>query len=94
MRHICIAAILATTALSSSAFRAPEPGRAPAFRSWTYSRIAARSSSVNPLDALLGAGLLLALFWGSFFAGFLLAIVPLASASALKLFVVVAGLEK
>src|SRR4030095_3916306 len=70
-----ISAIFASTALSSFAF----PPRA-AFSSWARSRIAARSSSVNPLDALALAEALLSGFWGvPFFAGFLLAMCPLIS---------------
>ncbi len=58
----CISAIFASTALSPSAF----------FSSWARSFIAARSSSVNPLDAL--PAVLLADFCVPFIAGFLSAI--------------------
>src|SRR5437870_11228053 len=47
-----ISAIFASTALSPSALVARGPRRAAAFSSWARSLIAARSSSVNPLDAL------------------------------------------
>src|SRR5262245_50660921 len=47
-----ISAILASTSLSPAALPARGPRRASAFSSWTRSFIAARSSSVNPLDAL------------------------------------------
>src|SRR5437899_8070378 len=57
-----IAAIFASTALSPSALSARGPRRAAAFFSWRYSFIAARSSSVNPLDALPSAVVLLADF--------------------------------
>ena len=70
-----IAAILASTALSSSAFRAVGSGRVLAFRSWMYSRIAARSSSVNPLLTLPAGVVLLTDFCVFFFAGFFSAIV-------------------
>ena len=43
-----ISAIFASTSLSPSAL----PARAVAFSSWARPLIAARSSSVNPLDAL------------------------------------------
>src|SRR6266511_1729857 len=66
-----IAAIFASTALSPSAL----PAREPAFSSWARSLIAARSSSVNPLDFLLTAVALLGDFFVPFFAGFLSAIV-------------------
>src|SRR5262245_24415435 len=48
----CIAASFASTSLSPSALSARGPRRAAAFSSWARSLIAARSSSVNPLDAL------------------------------------------
>src|SRR5882672_5342390 len=48
-----ISAIFASTSRSPSAFFARGPRRASAFSSWTRSFIAARSSSVNPLAALL-----------------------------------------
>src|SRR5437868_3867885 len=70
-----IAAIFASTSLSSPASPALVPGRASAFNSWARSRIAARSSVVNPLDALPVAVVLLADFGESFFADFFLAIV-------------------
>ena len=66
-----IAAIFASTALSSSAV----PERAAAFRSSACSRIASRSSSVNTLDALPIAVVLLADFCVAFFVGFFSAIV-------------------
>src|SRR5262249_9422486 len=47
-----ISAIFASTSLSPSALSAPGWRRAAGFCSWTCSLIAARSSSVNPLDAL------------------------------------------
>jgi hypothetical protein len=47
------------------------PRRASAFNSWARSLIAARSSSVNPLDFLLFAVVLLADFCVPFFAGLL-----------------------
>src|SRR5205814_4047018 len=47
-----ISAILASTSLSPSAWSARWPWRASAFSSWARSFIAARSSSVNPLDVL------------------------------------------
>src|SRR5438874_1076726 len=47
-----ISAILASTSLSPSARSARAPRRASAFHSWTCSFIAACSSSVNPLDSL------------------------------------------
>src|ERR687885_376204 len=47
-----ISAIFASTSLSPSALSARGPRRAAAFSSWARSRIAARSSSVNPFDAL------------------------------------------
>ena len=46
-----ISAIFASRSVSPSAFLARGPRRAAAFSSWARSRIAARSSSVNPLDA-------------------------------------------
>src|SRR5258706_2433661 len=55
-----IAAIAASTALSPSAFSLF--ARASAFSSWARAFIAARSSSVNPLDFLLIALVLLAAF--------------------------------
>src|SRR5881628_143014 len=54
-----ISAIFASTEPSPST---PGPGPAVAFSSWTRSFIAARSSSVNPLDFLLIAVVLLADF--------------------------------
>ena len=50
------------------------PRRASAFSSWARSFIATRSSSVNPVDAVPVAVLLLADFCVPFFAGFLSAI--------------------
>src|SRR3972149_3109114 len=55
-----ISAIFDSTALSPSALSARGPRRAPAFSSWARSFIATRSSSVNPLDVLPIAVLLLA----------------------------------
>src|SRR4029450_10352009 len=61
----CIAAIFASTSPSPSAlFLLP---RSSAFSSWARSFIAARSSSVNPLDVLLITVALLADFCVSFF---------------------------
>src|SRR5881296_3052142 len=62
-----ISAIFASTALSPSALSARGPRAADTFFSWRYSFIAARSSSVNPVNFLLTALLLLADFWVSFF---------------------------
>src|SRR5437773_8411933 len=62
-----ISAIFASTALSPSALSARGPRSADAFISWTWSFIAARSSSVNPLNFLLVAVVLLADFWVSLF---------------------------
>jgi hypothetical protein len=70
-----IAAIFASTALSSLAFPARGPERAAALISWARSRIAARSSSVNPVGFLPIALVLLANFGVCFFAGFFSAIV-------------------
>src|SRR5439155_20472863 len=67
-----ISAIFASTSLSPSAFSARGPRRASAFSSWKRSFIAARSSSVNPLDAL--PVVLVADCCVPFFAGFLSAI--------------------
>src|SRR3954471_17028237 len=64
-----ISAIFASTSLSPSALPARGPRRAGAFSSWARARIAARSSSVNPLDAL--PVVLLADCCVAFFAGFL-----------------------
>src|SRR5947208_2669812 len=61
-----ISAIFASTALSPSALSARGPRSADAFRSWRYSFIAVRSSSVNPLNFLLVAVALLADFCVSF----------------------------
>src|SRR5437867_3069434 len=61
-----ISAIFARTALSPSALSARGPRPADAFRSWRYSFIAARSSSVNPLNFSLTAVVLLADFCVSF----------------------------
>ena len=62
----CISAIFASTSLSPSALFLFV--RASAFSSCARSFIAARSSSVNPLDFLLVAVVLLADFCVSFFA--------------------------
>ena len=59
-----ISAIFASTTLSPSAL----PARS-AFSSWARSFIAARSWSVNPLDFVLLAAVLLAEFCVPFFAG-------------------------
>ena len=67
-----ISAIFASTSLSPSALPARGPRRASAFSSWARSLIAARSSRVNPLDALPVA--LLADCRVPFLAGFLSAI--------------------
>jgi hypothetical protein len=67
-----ISAIFASTSLSASALPAGGPRRAAAFSSRARSLIAARSSSVNPLDAL--PVVLLADCCVAFFAGFLSAI--------------------
>jgi hypothetical protein len=64
-----ISAILASTALSPSAF--PFFARASAFSSLARSFIAARSSSEKPADVLPVAVVLLADFWVSVIAGFL-----------------------
>src|SRR5215472_3532741 len=63
----CISAILASTSLSPSSVLARAPRRAAAFCSWARWRIAARSSSVKPPDALPVAPW--ADFWVSFIAG-------------------------
>src|SRR5438093_2780185 len=70
----CIAAIFASTSPSPSAlpFFPRGPRRASAFSSWARSFIAARSSSVNPLDTL--TVVLLADCCVPFFAGFVSAI--------------------
>src|SRR5262249_38320982 len=66
----CIAAIFASTSLSPSVLRLS--ARVSAFSSWARSFIAARSSSVNPLDFLpIGVGLLTDLCV-PFFAGWLI----------------------
>src|SRR6266545_3455222 len=70
-----ISAIFASTSLSPSALPARGPRRAAAFSSWARSLIAARSSSVNPLDAL--PVVLLADCCLPVFAGFLSAIAKL-----------------
>src|SRR6266536_3221615 len=70
-----ISAIFASTALSPSALSARGPRRVAAFSSWTRSFIAPRSSSVNPLNVLPIATVLLADFCVAFVPGFLLAIV-------------------
>src|SRR5207247_4459324 len=62
-----ISAIFASTSPSPSAWSARWPRRASAFSSWARSFIAARSSSVNPLDFVLVAAVLLADFCVSFF---------------------------
>src|SRR5438105_10520962 len=64
-----ISAIFASTSLSPSALSARGRRRAADFSSWARSLIAARSSSVNPLDAL--PVVLLADFCVSFIGGFL-----------------------
>src|SRR5438105_5911497 len=69
-----ISAIFASRSLSPSALPARGPRRAAAFSSWARSRIAARSSSVNPLDAL---PVLLEDCCVPIFAGFLSAIAKL-----------------
>src|SRR6266511_514363 len=63
-----ISAIFASTALSPSALSARGPRRASAFSSWARSFIADRSSSVNPLDFLPLAVVVLADFCVAFFA--------------------------
>ncbi len=63
-----IAAICASTALSPSALSTRGPRRPSAFSSWSRSRIATRSSSVNPWDVLPIALVLLADFRVPFFA--------------------------
>src|SRR5947209_4141025 len=70
-----ISAIFASTSLSPSALPARGPRRAAAFSSWARSFIAARSSSVNPLDVLRVAVALLADFCVPFLEGFLSGIV-------------------
>src|SRR5437870_30443 len=62
-----ISAIFASTALSPSALSACGPRPADVFSSWTRSFIAARSSSMNPVNFLLIAVVLLADFCVSFF---------------------------
>src|SRR6266516_6388788 len=64
----CISAIFASTSLSPSALSARGPRRPATFSSWARSFIAARSSSVNPLDFLPIAVVLLADFCVAFFA--------------------------
>src|SRR5437867_9381369 len=61
-----ISAIFASTTLSPSALSARGPRLADVFSSWTRSFIAARSSSVNPVNFLLLAVVLLADFCVSF----------------------------
>src|SRR3989449_1775450 len=61
-----ISAIFASRALAPSALSARGPRPADAFRSWRYSFIAARSSSVNALNFSLIAVVLLADFCVSF----------------------------
>src|SRR6266540_2884685 len=61
-----ISAIFASTALSPSALSARGPRRAAAFSSWARSFIATRSSSVNPLNVLPIAVVLLADFCVAF----------------------------
>src|SRR6266487_2470926 len=73
-----ISAIFASTSLSPSALPARGPRRAAAFSSWARSLIAARSSSVNPLDA--SPVVLLADCCVPVFAGFLSAILKHLSA--------------
>src|SRR5438105_2230538 len=74
-----ISAIFASTSLSPSALPARGLRREAAFSSWARSLIAARSSSVNPVDAL--AVVLLADCCVAFFAGFLSAIAKLLRAT-------------
>src|SRR3989449_10079493 len=62
-----ISAIFASTALSSTSLSARGPRAADAFSSLTWSCIAARSSSVNPVNFLLTVVVLLADFCVSFF---------------------------
>src|SRR5881296_2706966 len=62
-----MAAMLASTAPSPPALSDRGPRPSDVFISWTYSFIAARSSSVNPLNFLLTAVVLLADFCVSFF---------------------------
>ena len=69
-----ISAIFASTSLSPSALPAREPRRASAFSSWACSFIAARSSSVNPVDALVVAAVRFVDFCVAFFAVLLSAI--------------------
>src|SRR5918992_815947 len=68
----CISAIFASTSRSPSSLFLL--ARASAFNSRARSFIAARSSSVNPLDVLPVAVVLLGDFCAVFFAGFLSAI--------------------
>src|SRR5262249_46303624 len=58
-----ISAIFASTSLSPSAWSARGPRRVSFFSSWTRSFIAARSSSVNPLDFLWVAVVFFADIW-------------------------------
>src|SRR6266540_2532121 len=74
-----ISAIFASTSLSPSTLPARGLRRAAAFSSWARSLIAARSSSVNPLDAL--PVVLLADCCVPVFAGFLSAIAKLLRAT-------------
>src|SRR5438094_10474806 len=74
-----ISAIFASTSLSPSALPARGPRREAAFSSWARSLIAARSSAVNPLDAL--PVVLLADRCVPVFAGFLSAIAKLLRAT-------------
>src|SRR3972149_195460 len=67
-------AIFATTVFSPHSLSLC--ARASAFSSWARAFIAAFSTSVNPLDFLPLAVVLLADFCVLFFAGFLLAMVP------------------
>src|SRR5947209_7954067 len=65
--RVGISAIFARTSLSPSALPARWPRRAFAFSSWARSFIAARSSSVNPLDCLSIVVVLVADFFVSLF---------------------------
>src|SRR6266511_3060901 len=75
-----ISAIFPSTALSPSALSARGPRRAAAFSSWARSLIATRSSSVNPLNVLPIAVVLLA----DFCVAFLALIVPSCAGSPIS----------
>src|SRR5919202_4676656 len=77
-----IAAIFASTAPSS--LSPPARDRVAALSSWARSRIAARSSSVNPLEALPLAVVLAADFRVAFLAGFFSAMVSADATRARK----------